>query len=473
MQLQWWSVLPFAMMLASIAVLPLVPATTHWWEKRSSQLTVALVLGLPVAAWMWIAGGWEIVFAAVVEYGQFIALLLALFIVSGGIFLKGDIEATPRNNTIFLAIGAVLASFVGTTGAAMLLIRPLLNTNAERRYRVHTVLFAIFIVANCGGLLTPLGDPPLFLGFLRGVPFTWTLHLLPEWLFVNAMLLAGYFALDSYYYAQEPAASVRLDRAEIEPLGLRGATNLVWFAVIIAAVALAPSIDAEAIEHGEAGVMDWVPLREIIMLGAALCSYRFGDRRARFEDNQFEWGPIAEVATLFIGIFLTMIPALHYLDEVAGSLPLNEVTFFIFTGGLSSVLDNAPTYATFFEMAGQVAHPGGDTVAGVPELYLVSTSLGAVLCGAITYIGNGPNFMVKSVAESDGVEMPSFGGYVGRAMKHLVPVIAAMVLLFIAPGVLWKVAGGALTVGLLGLDARLLSKSRRLALADQSEGAED
>ena len=153
MHLQWWSVLPFAMMLASIAVLPLVPATTHWWERRSSQLTIALVLGLPVAAWMWIAGGWEIVFAAAVEYGQFIALLLALFIVSGGIFLKGDIEATPRNNTMFLAIGAVLASFVGTTGAAMLLIRPLLNTNAERRYRVHTVLFAIFIVANCGGLL--------------------------------------------------------------------------------------------------------------------------------------------------------------------------------------------------------------------------------------------------------------------------------------------------------------------------------
>ena len=473
MHLQWWSVLPFATMLACIAVLPLVPATTLWWERRTSQFAVALVLGLPVAVWMWIAGGWRVVFASIVEYGQFIALLLALFIVSGGIFLKGDIEATPRSNTVFLAIGAVLASFVGTTGAAMLLIRPLLNTNAERRYRVHTVLFAIFIVANCGGLLTPLGDPPLFLGFLRGVPFIWTLRLLPEWLFVNAMLLAAYFALDTYYHAQEPAVSVRLDRAEIEPLGLRGATNFVWFLVIILAVAFAPSIDVEAIEAGSATVMNWVPLREIIMLAAAGASYALGDKRARFRDNQFEWGPIVEVATLFIGIFLTMIPALHYLDEVAGSLPLNEVTFFVFTGGLSSVLDNAPTYATFFEMAGQVAHPGGADVAGVPELYLVSISLGAVLCGAITYIGNGPNFMVKSVAESDGVEMPSFGGYVGRSMKHLVPVIAAMVLLFIAPGVLWKVLGGVLTVGLLALDARLLSRSRRLALVDQSEGAED
>ena len=466
MHLQWWSVLPFAMMLASIAVLPLVPATTHWWERRSSQLTIALVLGLPVAAWMWIAGGWEIVFAAAVEYGQFIALLLALFIVSGGIFLKGDIEATPRNNTMFLAIGAVLASFVGTTGAAMLLIRPLLNTNAERRYRVHTVLFTIFVVANCGGLLTPLGDPPLFLGFLRGVPFTWTFHLFAEWLFVNAMLLAGYFALDTYYHAQEPAASVRLDRTAIEPLGLRGATNFIWFLVIILAVAFVPSVDAEAIEAGHATAMDWVPLREIIMLAAAGASYALGDKRARFEDNQFEWGPIAEVATLFIGIFLTMIPALHYLDDVAGSLPLNRITFFVFTGGLSSVLDNAPTYVTFFEMAGRVAHPGGATIAGVPEAYLVSISLGAVLCGAITYIGNGPNFMVKSVADSRGVEMPSFGGYVVRALTHLVPVLAVMVCLFIAEPVWVKAIGGLGAVALLANDVRLALAGRRLALVD-------
>ena len=473
MQLQWWSVLPFAAMLAGIAVLPLVPATSHWWERRSSQLAVALVLGVPVAVWMWLALGWQAVFASVVEYGQFIALLLALFIVSGGIFLKGDIEATPRNNTAFLAVGAVLASFVGTTGAAMLLIRPLLNTNAERRYRVHTVLFAIFIIANCGGLLTPLGDPPLFLGFLRGVPFTWTFNLLREYLFVNIMLLVSYYALDSYYYSQEPAKAVHDDDTEIEPLGLKGALNFVFFAAIIAAVAFAPSVDVHAIEAGHAAPGDWIPVREIIMLAAAAGSYFLGSREVRFKDNQFTWDPIAEVAILFIGIFLTMIPALHYLDEVAGSLPLNEVTFFVFTGGLSSVLDNAPTYATFFEMAGQVAHPGGAAVAGVPELYLVSIALGAVLCGAITYIGNGPNFMVKSVAESDGVEMPSFGGYVGRSMKHLVPVIAAMVLLFIAPGVLWKVLGGVLTVGLLALDARLLSRSRRLALADQSEGPDD
>jgi len=208
-------------MLACIAVLPLIPATAHWWEKHSSQLIVAVGLGVPVAAWMWLALGWTSVFAAVVEYVQFICLLLALFVVSGGIFLKGDIRATPRNNTIFLAIGGVIASFVGTTGAAMLLIRPLLATNKERHYRVHTVLYTIFIVANCGGLLTPLGDPPLFLGFLRGVPFTWTFNLLREYLFVNVMLLVSYYALDSYYYSQEPAKAVHDDDTEIEPLGLK------------------------------------------------------------------------------------------------------------------------------------------------------------------------------------------------------------------------------------------------------------
>ncbi|AYD89945.1 sodium:proton antiporter [Actinomyces sp. 2119] len=469
MHLEWWSVLPFAAMLASIAVLPLVPATSHWWERRSSQLLVALGLGLPVAAWMWVAGGWQVVFASVVEYAQFIALLLSLFVVSGGIFLKGDIRATPRNNAIFLAVGGLIASFVGTTGAAMLLIRPLLATNRERRYRVHTVLYTIFIVANCGGLLTPLGDPPLFLGFLRGVPFTWTFSLLPEYLFVNGMLLISYYALDSYYYAREPAAAVAADETDIEPLGLKGAFNFAFFAVIVAAVAFVPSVDVEAVESGHATLMSWIPLREILMLSAAAASFLLGDRETRFVDNQFTWAPIAEVAALFIGIFLTMIPALHYLDEVAGQLPLNEVTFFVFTGGLSSMLDNAPTYATFFEMAGQVAHPGGATVAGVPEAYLVPISLGAVLCGAITYIGNGPNFMVKSVADADGVDMPSFGGYMLRSFQHLVPVITAMVLLFLAPGAWWRVLGVVVVVALLARDVRLLTRSRRLHLADPQE----
>lgn len=466
MHLPWWSTLPFVAMLASIATLPLIPATAHWWERNRNQLILASALGLPVAAWMWHALGWQRVFAAAVEYGQFIALLLSLFVVAGGIYLKGDIEATPRNNTIFLAIGGVLASFVGTTGAAMLLIRPLLATNRERRYRVHTVLYTIFIVANCGGLLTPLGDPPLFLGFLRGVPFTWTFHLFREWLFVNGMLLVSYFALDTYFHSQEPSSNIKRDKSEVEPLGLRGTVNFIWFAVIIAAVALAPSIDVHAIEEGHATLGDWLPIREVIMIGAAAAAYFLGDKRVRYEDNQFTWGPIAEVAALFVGIFLTMIPALEYLDEIAPSLPMNEITFFVFTGGLSSVLDNAPTYVTFFEVGKVVESPGGALVAGVPELYLVPIALGAVFCGAITYIGNGPNFMVKSVAESDDVAMPSFGGYVVQTATRLVPILAAMVMLFIAQPLWVKLLGGLLTAALLAWDAALILRGRRLAIQD-------
>ena len=468
MHLEWWSVLPFAGMLACIAVLPLIPATAHWWEKHSSQLIVAVGLGVPVAAWMWVALGWTSVFAAVVEYVQFICLLLALFVVSGGIFLKGDIRATPRNNTIFLAIGGVIASFVGTTGAAMLLIRPLLATNKERHYRVHTVLYTIFIVANCGGLLTPLGDPPLFLGFLRGVPFTWTFNLLREYLFVNVMLLVSYYALDSYYYSQEPAKAVHDDDTEIEPLGLKGSLNFIFFAAIIAAVAFAPSVDAHAIEEGHAALGDWIPVREFIMLASAAGSYFLGSREVRFKDNQFTWGPIAEVAILFIGIFLTMIPALHYLDEVAGSLPLNEVTFFVFTGGLSAVLDNAPTYATFFEMSTQIA--GEPRVADVPEALLVSISLGAVLCGALTYIGNGPNFMVKSVAESDGVAMPSFLGYIREAFLYLAPVLLAMALLFIATGI-WSTIAGVLVLLALLIRCALLAHTPRTESSSEESAA--
>ncbi|MCK0113047.1 sodium:proton antiporter [Ornithinimicrobium sp. F0845] len=448
MEVQWWSVLPFAAMLGTIALAPLIPATAHWWEKQRVQLLVALVLGVPVALWFILGGDTSAVVHALFEYAQFITLLLGLFVVSGGIFLKGDIEATPRNNTLFLAFGGLIASFIGTTGAAMLLIRPLLNTNAERKFRVHTVVFTIFIVANCGGLLTPLGDPPLFLGMLRGVPFTWTFTLWPMWLFVNLLLLATYYALDRRYHAKERPEDLTLDRTTVTKLGVKGKVNFIYLAAIVAAVALAPSLDLHAVETGTASLGDWIPWREVIILGAAAISYFTGDKVARFEDNKFTWGPILEVAAIFIGIFLTMIPALKYLSQLAPSLPLNEVTFFIFTGGLSSVLDNAPTYVTFFEMARELG--GEPAVAGVYEPYLVAISLGAVFCGAITYIGNGPNFMVKAVADSAGVTMPSFGGYVVQAFVYLVPTLVAMVLVFIAPGLWTTLAGIALAVILLG-----------------------
>lgn len=463
MQVQWWGIIPFALMLGSIAVAPLLPATRHRWEDQRVQLAVALVLGLPVALWFLVAGEGASVVHALVEYGQFISLLLALFVISGGIFLAGDLEATPKVNTVFLAAGGVLASFIGTTGAAMLLIRPILNTNAERTHRVHTVIFTIFIVANCGGLLTPLGDPPLFLGMLRGVPFTWTFGLVVEWAFVNAMLLIGYYALERRLHASEPASARTADRTDVEPLRVRGIVHFVYLAIIVSAVAFAPSIDVHAIEEGHASLAAWIPVREIIMLGTAAVSFVTGPRQARFVDNNFQWGPILEVAALFIGIFLTMIPALRYLGQVAPELPLNRVTFFVFTGGLSAVLDNAPTYATFFEMARELG--GEPAVAGVYEPYLVSISVGAVFCGAISYIGNGPNFMVKAVAENRGVDMPTFGGYVVRAFQHLVPVLAAMALIFLT-GVLWAQAlGVALTAALLAVAAARVLAARRLEAA--------
>lgn len=447
MEVQWWSILPFVTMLLCIALAPLIPALAHHWERQRVQLLVALVLGVPVALWFIVGGDTSAVVHALIEYAQFITLLLALFVVSGGIFLKGDIEASPRNNTLFLAFGGVIASFIGTTGAAMLLIRPLLNTNHQRKYRVHTVIFAIFIVANCGGLLTPLGDPPLFLGMLRGVPFTWTFGLWPMWLFVNLLLLATYYALDCKYHAMERPEALRLDRSNVTSLGVKGLVNFAYLAVIVGAVALAPSIDIHAIEEGHAAFMDWLPLREIIMLSVAAISYLTGDKVARFVDNNFKWGPILEVAAIFIGIFLTMIPALKYLAQVAPNLPLNEVTFFVFTGGLSAMLDNAPTYVTFFEMAREL---GGDPqVAGIYEPYLVAISLGAVFCGAITYIGNGPNFMVKAVADGAGVRMPTFGAYVLQAFTYLVPVLVAMVLIFIADPMWAHIVGWLIAAAIL------------------------
>ncbi|GAA1174034.1 sodium:proton antiporter [Ornithinimicrobium humiphilum] len=447
MQVQWWGIIPFVVMLLTIAIAPLVPATRELWERQRVQLQVSLLLGLPVAIWFLAAGEGSTVVHSLVEYGQFIMLLLALFVVSGGIYLAGDIRATPAVNTAFLGVGAVLASFIGTTGAAMLLIRPLLNTNAERSHKVHTVVFAIFVIANTGGLLTPLGDPPLFLGMLRGVPFEWTFSLFPMWLFVNILLLVSYYGLDRRLAATETEEALALDSSQVEPLRVRGAVHFLYLAAIVASVAFAPSIDLHAVEEGHAHWWQWIPWRELIMISVALLSLRTGPRTARYEDNRFTWGPIQEVAAIFIGIFLTMMPALRYLAQVAPELPLNRVTFFAFTGGLSAVLDNAPTYVTFFEMARELG--GEPAVAGVYEPFLVSISLGAVFCGAITYIGNGPNFMVKAVADRAGVHMPSFGGYVVWAFLHLVPVLVAMSLVF-TTGVRWaQVAGWVLAAALV------------------------
>lgn len=460
MTVPWYGLLPFVALLAAIATFPLMPATKHLWEKRRFQLLLALVLGVPMAVWVWSLGGRTEVIHALVEYASFITLLFALFVVSGGVFVAGDIRATPRNNTLFLAAGAVLASLIGTTGAAMLLVRPLLNTNRERKHKVHTVVFTILVVANCGGLLTPLGDPPLFLGLLRGVPFLWTLNLFPQWLFVNGMLLVAYFSVDSLAYRREEMPDIVRDAIEVKPLAVHGKESIALLGVIVAAVALVPSVDLHAIHEGHAAWAAWFPFREIVLLTAAFLSFRLGDRQTRFVDNRFEWGPIQEVAALFIGIFLTMVPALAYLAQNAAALPLNRVTFFVFAGGLSSVLDNAPTYVTFFELAKALG--GEPAVAGVREVFLVSISLGAVFCGAMTYIGNGPNFMVKAIAESDGVPMPSFGGYVARyALVYLAPILALMVGIFIVETPAIRIASGVLAALLAGWFVRTAVAARR------------
>jgi len=398
----WWSLLPFVAMLACIALLPIIPKTAHWWEKESSQLSVALALGVPTTVWMFMRAGTGPLIATGVEYVQFIALLFALFVVSGGIHLAGDIKATPRNNTIFLAIGGLLAS-----------------------------------------------------------SFTWTFALWKEWLFVLALLLLSYYSIDRVRYASEDTSSIEADDREVRPLRLHGTINLAFFAIIILSVAFAPSWDGEALAEGH--VHSWtgfVPWREIIMFTVAGLSYKLSDKKVRFEENAFTWAPIMEVATLFIGIFATMAPALRYLEQIAPSLPLTRMTYFVFTGGLSSVLDNAPTYMTFFEMA-KASGGEGTLVAGVPEYYLIPISLGAVFCGAITYIGNGPNFMVKSVAESDGVPMPSFGRYIGYAFTLLVPILAAMAMIFVGESWLVRGLGIALAAGLVFLS---LVRIRRAGL---------
>ncbi|HEY5724949.1 MAG TPA: sodium:proton antiporter, partial [Methylomirabilota bacterium] len=313
--------------------------------------------------------------------------------------------------SIFLAVGAVLASAVGTTGASMLLIRPLLLTNRERTRRRHTVVFFIFLVSNVGGMLTPLGDPPLFLGYLEGVPFTWTLRLWPQWLFLTGSLLVTYFVWDSIAYTREPLAALRRDRSQIEPLRLRGAANAAWLAGVILAVAFLRA-----------------PLREsAIVLLAAVSLWRTpaAVRRA----NGFTWYPIIEVAVLFLGIFLTMIPALELLRLRGGELGVRTpAQFFWAAGALSSFLDNAPTYLAFLALGQGL---GLDReVVGVPGAILAAISVGAVAMGANTYIGNAPNFMVKSIAEETGVKMPSFLGYMLYSGAILIPLFLLVTLLF-------------------------------------------
>ena len=411
--MSWLLIVPFMLMLLAIALLPLVAGP--WWEHNANKVLVTLVLGLSITGYLLLQGeaGWHSVQHTLREYMEFMVLLSSLYIISGGIVLRGDLQATPVINGCFLALGAVLASIMGTTGASMLLIRPLLQTNAERRYVTHTVIFFIFLVSNIGGCLTPLGDPPLFLGYLRGVPFTWTLSLWPEWLAMVVILLVVYGVWDTFLHTREAPQALQCDRTHIEPLRLQGSINLLFLGLVIGAVALVPA-----------------PWRGLLMLAATGASLVLGGSAARTA-NKFTYTPIVEVAVLFLGIFLTMAPVLELLHQHGASLGINTpARLFWVAGGLSSFLDNAPTYVTFFEAARAQTSPTltGATVAGMPAIWLKAISLGAVCMGANTYIGNGPNFMVKAVAEEAGIRMPSFFGYMRYSCLILLPLFVGLTL---------------------------------------------
>jgi Na+/H+ antiporter NhaD/arsenite permease-like protein len=430
-----WSVAPFVLMLLAIAVLPL--ASPHWWEHNKNKGWIALACGLlPAGYFLWVAPG--VLLHTGIEYFSFLTLLFSLYVISGGIFVSGDIRATPKINTLFLLLGSVLANVVGTTGAAMLLIRPVLRTNGQRKNIRHIPVFFIFTVANVGGCLLPIGDPPLFLGFLRGVPFFWTLTLFWQWALAISLIIAVFYVWDSIAYSGEAQKDLELDVAAVEPIRLHGKRNIPLLLGVVVAVAALPSVHLPA-----AHWWGYVPWRELVMLALAALSLKLTpingadapEEPGRVDprkSNQFTFYAIIEVAVLFGGIFASMIPALLILEARGGALPVNEPWHFFFaTGGLSSFLDNAPTYLTFLSLAQGQGYTGADAVVGVAPGVLTGISLGAVFMGAMTYIGNAPNFMVKSIAESSGVRCPSFGGYLVWACVILLPIFLVVNLVFL------------------------------------------
>ncbi|WP_201831819.1 sodium:proton antiporter [Microvirga zambiensis] len=430
--------LPFAGILLSIALFPLL--APHAWEHHQGK--IAALWGLLVLVPMALAFGPATAFhalahTALLEYLPFILLLLALFTVAGGILVRGNIHGAPGTNTILLAIGTVLASFIGTTGASMVMIRPVMRANDDRRHNVHVIVFFIFLVSNIGGSLTPLGDPPLFLGFLRGVDFFWTTtHLLPETLFASGLLLALFFIADSVIYRKE--GHIRPDPTPDNPVRVTGGINFVLILVIIAAILMSATIDLGRANLFGIEIELANALRDLIMIAVTIVSLKLTPRANR-EENGFSWGPIKEVAKLFAGIFIAIIPVLAMLKAGANGAfaPLvalvtnpdgsaNNAAYFWLSGGLSSFLDNAPTYLVFFELAGGDAPQLMTTGA----LTLTAISAGAVFMGANSYIGNAPNFMVYAIAREGGVKMPSFFGYLLWSGGILIPTFLLLTLLF-------------------------------------------
>jgi Na+/H+ antiporter NhaD/arsenite permease-like protein len=423
-----YTLVPFILMLGSIALFPLF--SHKFWHKNKNKLFVAIVLSIPVAAWLIFSGLESRLFDSIIfDYIPFIILLGSLFVITGGIFLDGDIEAKPYVNVLFLAVGAVLASFMGTTGAAMLLIRPIIQTNQERKFKVHTILFFIAIVANCGGMLTPIGDPPLFMMYLRGAPFTWFFRLFGEWLFTNGLLLIIYFFVDSYYHKKEPVEALLKDKSFIRPIKITGKLNFFWLIGVVLAVAF---INEQYVPF--MSVYHYTKfIREGAILAMALLSLILTPHLTRISNN-FTWTPIEEVAYLFLGIFITIVPCLLYLESNALSLGITlPHQFYYYSGLLSSFLDNTPTAVVFHSLALSLGVHSSNLVAGISDASLRAICTGSIFFGAMTYIGNGPNFMVKAVAEDNNIKMPHFFSYMFKfSIIVLLPIFILVQLIFIS-----------------------------------------
>ena len=436
-------VLPFALFLLAIATLPLFLG--KFWEHNKNKGVVVAIASIPVAAWLLfgIHGGAHWLVESLEEYVAFLVLLGSLFVISGGIYLKGSLAGTPVVNTAFLAVGALIASIVGTTGASMLLIRPLLRANAPRQKKVHIVIFFIFVVSNAGGMLTPLGDPPLFIGFLRGVPFTWTFQLFTEWALVNGILLVLFNFWDQRVFNKEEIARPGSQLEDVQkvkvPLSIEGKQNLLFLLGVVAVIYVVGTYGSKLSDSATVQKAAQV----VGMLAMTALSLKTTSKAIR-EANRFSYGPIIEVAVIFLGIFVTMVPATHLLEAwgESGRISVDKSwQFFWASGALSSFLDNAPTYATFSALASGVVGRLHGTVLDPQNLglllnypegvaFLKAVACGSVMMGANTYIGNGPNFMVKAIAEENQVKMPSFFGYMAWSVGILVPIFLLVTFLF-------------------------------------------
>ena len=447
-RLPLWSAIPFVGILLSIAIFPLV--APKFWHHHFPKISAAwaLIFAIPFLIFYKSEAVHEILHIYFLDYIPFIILLWGLYTIAGGIYVKGSMQGTPVVNTIIILIGTMLASWVGTTGAAMIMIRPLLRANANRKHKIHIVVFFIFLVANIGGTLTPLGDPPLFLGFLHGVSFFWTLSLLPELLVVGIILLIMFYFFDTYYYRKENQDEIKVESGEA--IRIEGAFNFIFLLGVVAGVLFSGIAQLGEVHFLGIHLAIQSIIRDVWIIIMGLLSLKLTSQAIR-KSNEFSWFPIQEVAYLFAGIFMTIIPALAILkagEKGAMAVIILSVDtpnqFFWITGILSSFLDNAPTYLTFFNTAlGKLgltepmireAFAAGTISSSFPEFesLLVGISLGAVFMGANTYIGNAPNFMVKSIAEESGIPMPSFFGYMIKySIPILIPVFIIVTLIFL------------------------------------------